>query len=583
MPTGSTTVYSRETGAESVDHVEFHNDTDVSNEQVWRALQDQHPEIAQLSRWMSGNQSRQQGIFQRDKYMIPEGIFAEMRLAQYAATTDDVVSGVLETTEQLAINKLVIETGDEDEDDIWRQIIFDIDLEARMRELWRETFTCSNAYAAVLMGKKPTMKVRGKSDKGITRKKTYSNLVVPLGLSILDPLKVLPVGNFMFGQERLAFVATPVQSDIIEETLAGSNSSDLVFSQLIEGKYNISQDERSLLSEITGDQIPLDRLYVMDRRKVFRVTSTRPAYERFAQVRMKSIFELLDMKAQLRQLDRAYLIGGTNMIILVKKGSDHQPAKPGEVSALANQIKQSSRVPIIVGDHRMEVEIVTPKLDKTLTPERYNAIDSRITARLYQILSAGNYAAGTANDDSLKLIRVISRSMEARRNDIRRAIMAHVILLTFEANEELKNEPNLKFYPSRIGLDFDPNLAQYLLDLRTMGEISRHTALAEADVDEAEEAAWREREQKWDKLFVPPEILNAPPAPEGGVPGGTKLQGKSPGAKSGGRQGGGNSNGGGANGQSRKSGPARGPAKPEAKSDAPAKAEEDESQTLLDD
>lgn len=581
MTTGSTNTYDRENGSESF---EFVNQTDVPDEVVWKALQEQHPEISQLQRWTNNNQSRQQGIFQRDKYVNPDGIFNEMRVAQLASTTDDVVSGVIETTEQLAINRLVIETGDEDEDDIWRQIVFDIDLEARMRELWREVFTCSNAYGAVLMGKRQSMKVKGKSDKGITRKKTYENLVVPLAISILDPMQVVPVGNFMFGQERLAYIANPAQTQVIQDTLAGSNSSDLVFSQLIEAQYNISQTERTLLSEITGDQIPLDRLFVMDRKKVFRVTSTRPAYERFAQVRMKAIFELLDMKSQLRQLDRAYLIGGTNMIILVKKGSDQQPAKPGEVTALANQVKQSSRVPIIVGDHRMEVEIVTPKLDKTLTAERYNALDSRITARLYQILSAGNYAAGTANDDSLKLIRVISRSMEARRNDIRRAIMAHVILPTFEANEELKNEPVLKFYPSRIGLDFDPNLAQYMLDLRTMGEISRHTALAEADVDEAEEAAWREREKKWDKLFVPPEILNAPPAPPGGAPGapaGTKLQGKSPGAKSGGRQGGGNSNGGGANGKSRTSGPARGPAKPEAKSKAPARASQ-EPQTPLD-
>jgi hypothetical protein len=267
------------------------------------------------------------------------------------------------------------------------------------------------------------------------------------------------------------------------------------------------------------------------------------------------------------------LIGGTNFIILVKKGSDQIPAKPGEVDRLAAQMKASARIPVIVGDHRIEIEIVTPKLDKTLSPERYNSIDSRLTARLYQIFNAGNYAAGAANDDSIKLIRVVARAMEARRNAIRGIMMKYVIMPTFKANEELKNEPKLKFYPSRINLDFDPNVALYLQDLRTEGDLSRHTALAELDIDEEEEAAWRDREKKWDKKFVPPSVLNQPkPDPQPQNPDGSPMsqdvpRPAAPGQKGAGRRGGGNSNGGGRNAQSPRSGPPRGPAKPDADKD----------------
>lgn len=43
---------------------------------------------------------------------------------------------------------------------------------------------------------------------------------------------------------------------------------------------------------------------------------------------MKSIFELLDLKQQLRQMDRAHLIGGSNFIVLMTMGDkDHYPAR----------------------------------------------------------------------------------------------------------------------------------------------------------------------------------------------------------------------------------------------------------------
>lgn len=577
MPVGSTNSFDPEHGSESFDFVN-ETDIDVGVEEVMDALVTQHPELVQetaiLQGWgREGRGRAPAGLFNRDKFVTPRGVFAEMKLAQEAAESDDVISGIVETTEQLALNRVVVETGDEDEDDIWRQILEDIDLAARMREIWREVFVTSNCYTAVLMGKGKDYKVKGSSENGNKRKKTYSGLTVPLGLSVLDPLQVIPVGNFMFGKERLVYSVDRGTGADIRKSLAGKNTSDLVVTELIEKEYVVTPTERTLIQEDCGTAVALDHLFLLNEAKVFKITATRPAYTRFAAVRMRSVFELLDTKQQLRQMDRAHLIGATNFIIVVKKGTDALPARPGEVAQLANQMKAAARIPVLIGDHRITVEIITPKLDKTLSPERYNSIDSRITARLYQIFNAGNYAAGSANDDSLKLIRVVSRSMEARRNLIRDQIMKYVIMPTFEANDSLKGEPKLKFYPSRINLDFDPNVALYLQDLRTEGDLSRHTALAELDIDEGEEARWREKEKKWDKLFVPPSVLNAPKPVAGapgapGAPGGAAPQGKTPtapGQKGAGRRGGGNSNGGGTNQQSPRSGPARGPAKPPSK------------------
>lgn len=156
--------------------------------------------------------------------------------------------------------------------------------------------------------------------------------------------------------------------------------------------------------------------------------------------------------------------------------------------------------------------------------------------------------------------------------------MKYVILPTFRANDQLLSEPRLRFYPSRITMDFDPNVALYLQDSRALGDLSRHTALAELDIEEENEAMWRKREkEKYDDFFVPPAIQYAPDpvaaGPSEGAPASSPVK-NAPSKKAGpaapkqpvdtkgaGRRGGGNSNGGGTNSASPKSGPPRGPAK----------------------
>ena len=118
--------------------------------------------------------------------------------------------------------------------------------------------------------------------------------------------------------------------------------------------------------------------------------------------------------------------------------------------------------------------------------------------------------------------------MEARRDQIRDSFMDHVFKPTWKSNSSLKSEPRMIFYPRRIALDFDPNIAQFFQDLRDRGDISRATILAEVDILESDEATKRQREaDQFDHIFTP---VN--------VPHGTKIDGKI---------GGGNSNGGGRN------------------------------------
>jgi len=212
----------------------------------------------------------------------------------------------------------------------------------------------------------------------------------------------------------------------------------------------------------------------------------------------------------------------------------------------------------LVTDHTVEVEIITPKTDKTLAAERYNALDSRITSRLYQILASGNYSSGTAADNSIKLFQVISASMEARRDTIRDSIAKHILKQIFDKNDVFTEEPKLQFYPRRIALAFDPNIATFMMDLRDARDLSRDTMLAELDILEADEAVKVQRENEFYNEIFQAEQIEAEERKGEGSPGDVPSGPAPTSQRVAGRRGGGRKNGGGMNRESQRTNPPRG-------------------------
>lgn len=495
------------------------SNTGIGPRAAMNALADQFPEQAALVKWTvntQGSGGRSGSIFERDRYLTPGSVFDQMRVAHDAAENDDIVSGVVELTEALAFSRITFQAEDIDQEDIWNQIAEEVDLDARIREMWREMFVVSQFYACNWWGERD-IKVRGRSpDTKIKKKKVFSGLTVPIGLTMLDPLKVMPVGNLMFNQERLAYIADFTEVDMLDAAAAGDPEADPVARQIIVGRYTPSDLERK---QMMGQEIPSERLFLLNPQFVWRHTETRSAYQRFATVRMKSIFELLDLKHQLRQMDRAHLIGGTNFIVLVKKGSKERPATQPEIDNLQAQVRTVARVPVIVGDDRLSIEIITPKQDSTLDSSKYGVIDSRITARLFQMFMVSHTQAGGRSDDSVKIAKVVAKGLASRRHMLRRAIEKHFVKPAMEANSELTDMPSLRFHPTRIDLDFDAATVQYLLDLRDRGDISRDTILNELDFDQADEAMKREREAElYDDVFTMTNVPWSAAGPAHNVP-----------------------------------------------------------------
>lgn len=532
------------------DSVEVLNDTGVPNEAVFSALNDQNPEVAALVRWsseMKMTPSRRGSMFDRDRYVSPEAPREQMKVAYWASETDDVVSGVIESTEALAFSKMSVDTEDEDQTDVWNQIAENLDMDRRLREMWREDFTISQFICAVWWGNR-SFKVRGRSDKGVQRKKKFDNMTVPLGVTMLDPLKVVPVGNLLFNQEMLAYQADSGYEHDLFQAVINGDKEDETIRQLMIGPYTPDPSEARMLAE---DGIQTHRLFLLNPNNVFRHADTKSQYQRYAPLRMRSIFELLDLKTQLRAMDRAHLLGGTNFIVLVKKGDKDRPAKAGEIAGLQQQVRRLARVPVIVGDDRLNIEIITPDNDRTLEPERYNGLDARITARLFQMFMTGNFAAGAKGDDSVKLAKIVARGLESRRHMIRRTVEKHILFPTFDINEQFTDRPKLRFHPKRIALDFDPTYATYLLDLFDRGPLSMESLLEEIDYDLVVEHRRRKVEaEKYEEVLQPR-----------AAPGASNLGAGGADPKSAGRQLGGVKGGGGAAPGSGQGEPAKNPAK----------------------
>ncbi len=507
-------------------------DVDVGADDISLALR-QHPELRSIASWVQNinpayaatnyrtrSGTRSGGIIERDRYVSPDGVFDQMKVARDAARHDDTVSNVLETTEALVFNTVRIDCENPDEENIWNQIIEEMDLEEHLHEMWRELFTYSQ-FSVAMRWNFAEFTIEGKGEKRARRKKYQLRFISEL--SILDQLKVVPVGDFLFGGEKLAWVANRSEAENIDDVLAGKNTTDHTVQDLLTGRMHLDQREKSRLQELLGSG-DFTNLFFMNEDVTFRHTATKPDYERFANIRMASVFELLDLKHQLRQMDRAHLLGATNFIVLIKKGSDKQPATAGEIANLNANVKTVARTPLIVGDHRLNVEIITPQIDVTLDPKRYNNLDSRIMARLYQMFHVGAFTAGTSGDDSLKLVRVVARGLESRRRSIKKTVEKNILMPIWRANDQLTAKPKLQFTPRHVALDFDPNFIQLMLALYTDGSLSRDTMLGIVDHDQEDEAYRRtlEKESGFDDIFIP---RGGDPALMGALEGGNKNGG----------------------------------------------------------
>lgn len=479
-----------------------------------------------LSGWVDNAraQSTRHNLFDRGTYVPPDNPYSEMMAARTAVETDDIVGGVAEVTEGFAFQGQKWEGPSEEEADVFNQISRDLNLDDIIRQMWRETFTYSK-YVIASVWDYRTYKVRGRTENGNKRKKEYT-VYCPVQLAVLDATKVVPVGHTPIGTQGLAWSSTNQE---IEHWIRSKQGKvyDPLMEQFFIGTFKPAPSEDAELARMGVDT---NNLLLMNPGMVWEHTTTKPGYKRFPDIRMKSLFSLLDLKRQLINADRAMLIGAANYILVVKKGNDERPAKAPEMENLKDNFKFVAKLPVIISDHRLEVEIVAPKIDFTLKQDRYDLIDLRILMRLLGTLSPG--ARGQRNETNVTISRAVARNMENRRHMIRRDLEQRLARAVYEhpRNEGVFDEgeePNLVFVPRNISLQIDAAFVQAIMQLRQSKELSRETILEHFGFDQATEAQRREMEDLlYDEIFGT--IVPHGSPEQDGTPGQTGRQGGRP-------------------------------------------------------
>lgn len=452
---------------------------------------------AQLSRWVDNARAatNRSTMFDRGAYVAPDNVYRQMEIARNAVSNDDIVGGIAEITEGLAFQGVKWESSEPDEADVFNQMNAIIDLDAVVRKMYREEFTYSQSCLGFWWGWSE-FTVRGKTaDKGNARKKKY-RVWHPKAITTLDPLKIVPVGMLAFGQESLAWQATPQEIGQYVQVLDGVLQDELM-ERFYAGQYRVTDPDE--LQELTALGVDVSKLVLLNKDNVHRHTLTKPDHLRFPDIRLKRVFKLLDLKQQLIEADRVTLIGAANYILLVRKGSKEDPAYPEEIANLKENFDYVAKLPVIISDHRLEIDIITPKQDYTLQPEKYDVLDNRISQALLGLFGAVGSRSGNRSDGSLQQGRLVARGLENKRHMMRRFLEKTIAKAVVEHPNNagvFKDEPNLTFVPAHVALDDDTGLAQAIISLRTMNEISRESTLEYFGFDQAVEAMRRELEQE---------------------------------------------------------------------------------------
>lgn len=432
-------------------------------------------------------------LFDRSAYASPDNVYAQMTTARSAVMNDDVVGGVAEVVEGLAFDGIKWESSDPDETDVFNQMATEQDLDSVVRRIHQSLYSISTVVLGFWWGE-GTFQVRGTSDKGNKRKKTMT-VWYPKAITTLDPQKVVPVGMLTFGQESLAWQATSEELGQYSKVLDGSLMDELM-TTFYAGLYKCTDVIEQV--ELANLGVDIQRLILLNPKLVKRHNLTKGDHERFADVRLRKVFALLDLKQQLMESDRVNLIGAANYILLVRKGDKDDPAYPEEISNLKENFAYVAKLPVIVSDHRLTIDIITPKTDFTLSLEKYEVIDNRIGAMCLGLLGPIGATSGNRSDNTLTQGRVIARSLENRRHMIKRFLereISRAVVQHPNNKGKFSSEPNLTFVPNHVALDDDTGWAQAILNLRTTNDLSRESTLEYFGFDQAVEAMRRELEE----------------------------------------------------------------------------------------
>jgi hypothetical protein len=220
---------------------------------------------------------------------------------------------------------------------------------------------------------------------------------------------------------------------------------------------------------------------------------------------MKRVFGLAEAKRLLNLTDWSLLEGAINFLVVVRKGSDKMPAHPLEVANLQSVVRSAARSGVMVGDHRLDVQIIMPNMEFLLDKEKRLLLGRKIAKSMMRL---PDFDFGRVEGGGTPEGEIVSQVMMSDRLLIKRAIERYLYNDIVSRNPSVfKNgSPSLWFPPVTItGHKFFNDQA---LKLRDRGDISRSTTIELAGLDPDAEFARRQEEvdSGFDEVMTPQNV-----------------------------------------------------------------------------
>jgi len=473
------------------------NETDLPDQEVEDAVATHFVENAAMAygRHNDFQTYQQQGsLLARSQYKAPASVIDEIRLARELAEKDDDIRAALGWSVASAF-KDGMQNFHEDEKTValFNEMAREGNFDRALKEMYRE-YLISAQCNTVTLFTRANMEFQRFGSEEIQEESLASPLI-----GVLPAEQVRVLGNDMFGNGTLAYDpdSERLRTWLDEYFDAGTSAArkhamgmeDRVTASMFTGKVDIDP----LSADIEEQPCYGNSLYLLNPRMVARTTMPKGNWK-YPRPPLTSNFALLEAKRLLNIMDYALLQGGSNFIVIAKKGTDQLPAEGAEVRNLKQVVSRASKTGVIVGDHRLSIEILTPDLKELLNPQKRRLLGRKLAMALLRVPEHGTEEPG---GEGMKAeLTMMADVITGDRNDLKRHMTGFIYQEARKRNKKVftKGIPTLWF--PKVILQDSNFFSDYVLKLRDRGDIPRRWAVEAAGYPY--DAAIQERQREVD-------------------------------------------------------------------------------------
>jgi hypothetical protein len=442
----------------------------------------------------------------RSKWRPPRNVIEEIEIARDYAERDDDVAGTIGAIMAAAYGGgYQNQHEDEQVEHTFAEMSEDIGLLAVLHEMHRELLI-SGQINTITLFTRETYDIR---PDNVTR--VISRSVAAPMIGVLPAERIRVIGDDLFGQTdgKLAYLPSGRLSEWLRAFFGKTTSpakqremriADPVAAALFTGKAEVPYTE-------AGDTLIASgmNLYWLNPDMVKRSTLPKGVW-RYPRPLLTRNLALLEAKRLLNVMDHALLQGGINFIVVAKKGDEKKPATQPELTNLYGVVQRASRSGVLIGDHRINLEIVQPNLTEMLNPAKRQMIGRKLSQALLRVPEFGS-------DDTGNAVATFTQLAQAVITDDRALVIGHLHRYIWrdcmKRNQRVfaRADRPLIWTPMVMlqGLDF---WTQYLLKLYDRGDLPRKymVQFGGYDYDSVKAQKLREVAGGHDEIFSPPAV-----------------------------------------------------------------------------